>query len=106
VPLNPRKSLAVRCHLSGKNVLKKSIFFFIEEMDLFITLNVATFKNIRFIPIIICKYFFFFCIHGNKAMLLKNVVSQSRTGLHIYEGHNDQLNRPGLNVTSESRDRI
>jgi hypothetical protein len=41
-------------------------------------------------------------------MLLKNVVSQSRTGLHIYEGHNDQLNIPGpmLNVTSESRDRI
>jgi hypothetical protein len=33
------------------------------------------------------------------------------TDLQIYEGHDDQLNRPGpmaqwLNVTSESRDRI
>jgi hypothetical protein len=36
-----------------------------------------------------------------------NVVTQSRTGLQIYEGHDDQLNRPGpigLNMTSESRE--
>jgi hypothetical protein len=25
----------------------------------------------------------------------KNVVTQSRTGLQIYEGRDDQLNRPG-----------
>jgi hypothetical protein len=25
----------------------------------------------------------------------KNVVTQSRTGLQIYEGHDDQLSRPG-----------
>jgi hypothetical protein len=27
--------------------------------------------------------------------IIKNVVTQSRTGLQIYEGHDDQLNRPG-----------
>jgi hypothetical protein len=27
--------------------------------------------------------------HGNK------IITQSRTGLQIYEGHDDQLNRPG-----------
>jgi hypothetical protein len=26
---------------------------------------------------------------------MKNDVTQSRTGLQIYEGHDDQLNRPG-----------
>jgi hypothetical protein len=26
---------------------------------------------------------------------MKNIVIQSRTGLQIYEGHDDQLNRPG-----------
>jgi hypothetical protein len=26
---------------------------------------------------------------------VENVVTQSRTGLQIYEGHDDQLNRPG-----------
>jgi hypothetical protein len=25
----------------------------------------------------------------------KKIVTQSRTGLQIYEGHGDQLNRPG-----------
>jgi hypothetical protein len=29
------------------------------------------------------------------AKYVKNVVTQSRTGLHIYEGPDDQLNRPG-----------
>jgi hypothetical protein len=28
-------------------MFKKSIFFFVEDMDLFVTLNVATFKNIH-----------------------------------------------------------
>jgi hypothetical protein len=28
-------------------------------------------------------------------MMSKNVVTQSRTGLQIYEGHDDQLSRPG-----------
>jgi hypothetical protein len=31
---------------------------------------------------------------STKYHLIKNVVSQSRTGLQIYEGHDDQLNRP------------
>jgi hypothetical protein len=39
-------------------MFKKSIFFFVEDMDLFVTLNVATFKNIPCIPIV-CKYFIF-----------------------------------------------
>jgi hypothetical protein len=34
------------------------IFFFVEDMDLFVTLNVATFKNILCIPIV-CEYFIF-----------------------------------------------
>jgi hypothetical protein len=38
--------------------LKKSICFFVEDMDLFVTLNVATFKNIQCNPIV-CKYFIF-----------------------------------------------
>jgi hypothetical protein len=47
-------------------MFKKSIFFFVEDMDLFVTLNVATFENILCIPIV-CKYVFnFCCIHGNK----------------------------------------
>jgi hypothetical protein len=33
-------------------------YFFVEDMDLFVTLNVATFKNILCIPIV-CKYFIF-----------------------------------------------
>jgi hypothetical protein len=37
---------------------KKSIFFFVEDMNLFVTLNVATSKNIQCIPIV-CKYFIF-----------------------------------------------
>jgi hypothetical protein len=28
-------------------------------------------------------------------MKKKKIVTQSRTGLQIYEGHDDQLNRPG-----------
>jgi hypothetical protein len=38
----------------------------------------------------------------------KNVVTQSRTSLQIYEGRDDQLidRDQWLNVTSESRDRI
>jgi hypothetical protein len=28
-------------------------------------------------------------------VVYKNVVTQSRTGVQIYEGRNDQLNRPG-----------
>jgi hypothetical protein len=39
-------------------MFKKSIFFFVEEKDLFVTLNVATFKNIICIPIV-CKYLIF-----------------------------------------------
>jgi hypothetical protein len=39
-------------------------------------------------------------------MVYKKFVTQFRTGLQIYEGHDDQLSRQGLNVTSESRDRI
>jgi hypothetical protein len=39
-------------------MFKKTIFFFVEDMDLFVTLNVATFKNILCIPIV-CKYFIF-----------------------------------------------
>jgi hypothetical protein len=31
----------------------------------------------------------------NLLYLQIDVVSQSRTGLQIYEGHDDQLNRPG-----------
>jgi hypothetical protein len=38
--------------------LKNQSSFFVEDMDLFVTLNVATFKNIPCIPII-CKYFIF-----------------------------------------------
>jgi hypothetical protein len=57
VPQNSRNKLAV-IKITGKNVFKKSIFFFVEDMDLFVTLNVATFKNIPCIPII-CKYFIF-----------------------------------------------
>jgi hypothetical protein len=37
-------------------MLKKSIFFFVEDMDLFVTLNVVTFENIQCIPTV-CKYF-------------------------------------------------
>jgi hypothetical protein len=37
---------------------KKTIFFFVEDMDLFVTLNVPTFKNILCIPIV-RKYFIF-----------------------------------------------
>jgi hypothetical protein len=34
---------------------------------------------------------------GTKTITLKKIkfVTQSRTGLQIYEGHDDQLNRPG-----------
>jgi hypothetical protein len=32
---------------------------------------------------------------GGGGIRVENVVTQSRTGLQIYEGHNDQLNRPG-----------
>jgi hypothetical protein len=31
----------------------------------------------------------------NTTVRKKNVVTQSRTGLQIYEGHDDKLNRPG-----------
>jgi hypothetical protein len=39
-------------------MFEKKIFFFVEDMDLFVTLNVATFKNILCIPIV-CKCFIF-----------------------------------------------
>jgi hypothetical protein len=39
-------------------MFKKSIFFFVEDMNLFVTLNVATFKNIPCISIA-SKYFIF-----------------------------------------------
>jgi hypothetical protein len=39
-------------------MFKKSIFFFVEDMDLFVTLNLATFKNVLCIPIV-WKYFIF-----------------------------------------------
>jgi hypothetical protein len=39
-------------------MFEKKIFFFVEDMDLFVTLNMATFKNILCIPIV-CKYFIF-----------------------------------------------
>jgi hypothetical protein len=39
-------------------MLKKKIFYFVENMDLFVTLNVATFKNIQCIPIVF-KYYIF-----------------------------------------------
>jgi hypothetical protein len=39
-------------------MFKKSIFFFVEDMDLFVTLNVATFENIQCI-LTVCKYFIF-----------------------------------------------
>jgi hypothetical protein len=60
--------------ISGKNVFKKSIFFFVEDMDLFVTLNVATlatFKSILCIPIVY-KYFIFVVsmeMRKTKAML-------------------------------------
>jgi hypothetical protein len=37
-------------------MFKKINILFVEDMDLFVTLNVATFKNILCIPIV-CKYF-------------------------------------------------
>jgi hypothetical protein len=40
-------------------MLKKLIFFFVEDMDLFVTLNVATYKNILCIPLVCKKYFIF-----------------------------------------------
>jgi hypothetical protein len=42
----------------------------------------------------------FFLIFQKASVLKKKIVTQSRTGLQIYEGHDDQLNRPG------PRDRI
>jgi hypothetical protein len=39
-------------------MFKKINLFFVEDMDLFVTLNVAIFKNIPCIPIA-CKYFIF-----------------------------------------------
>jgi hypothetical protein len=36
----------------------------------------------------------FYIIHDLRQDM-KNVVTQSRTGLQIYEGRDDQLNRPG-----------
>jgi hypothetical protein len=47
-------------------MLKKLIFFSVEDMDLFVTLNVATYKNILCIPLVCKKYFIFCCIHGYK----------------------------------------
>jgi hypothetical protein len=32
---------------------------------------------------------------GHMCPVRKKIVTQSRTGLQIYEGHDDQLNRPG-----------
>jgi hypothetical protein len=67
VSQNSLSSTVLRSHkISGKNVQKNlGTFFFVENMDLFVTLNVTTCKNIPFIPII-CQYFFFFSIHENK----------------------------------------
>jgi hypothetical protein len=39
-------------------MFKKSVFFFVEDMDLFVTLNVAASKNILCVPIV-CKYLIF-----------------------------------------------
>jgi hypothetical protein len=39
-------------------MFKKKTIFFVEDMDLFVTLNVPTFKNILCIPIV-RKYFIF-----------------------------------------------
>jgi hypothetical protein len=36
----------------------KKIFFFVQNMDIFVTLNVTTFENILCIPIVF-KYFIF-----------------------------------------------
>jgi hypothetical protein len=47
-------------------MFKKSIFFFVEDMDLFVALNLATFKNVLCIPIVWKYVFHFCCIHGNK----------------------------------------
>jgi hypothetical protein len=38
-------------------MFEKKIFFFVEDMDLFVTLNVATFKNILCIPIVNISFF-------------------------------------------------
>jgi hypothetical protein len=39
---------------------------------------------------------FFHLIQGfNLVLCNKKFVTQSRTGLQIYEGHDDELNRPG-----------
>jgi hypothetical protein len=35
------------------------------------------------------------CNNNNNNNNVENVATQSRTGLQIYEGHDDQLNRPG-----------
>jgi hypothetical protein len=35
------------------------------------------------------------CNNNNNNNNVENVVTQSRTGLQIYEGRDDQLNRPG-----------
>jgi hypothetical protein len=41
-------------------------------------------------------HFFFHLIQGfNLVLFNKKFVTQSRTGLQIYEGHDDELNRPG-----------
>jgi hypothetical protein len=56
-------------------MFKKSIFFFVEDMDLFVTLNMATFKNILCIRIV-CKYFIFVV---SMEMRGKN---QSRVAIH------------------------
>jgi hypothetical protein len=41
----------------------------------------------KYLPYEIIVYYF--------TLLKKKFVTQSRTGLQIYEGHDDQLNRPG-----------
>jgi hypothetical protein len=42
------------------------------------------------------------CNNNNKNNV-ENVVTQSRTGLQIYEGRDDQLNRPGPMASRDFR---
>jgi hypothetical protein len=48
--------------------------------------------------VFISKYFLQYmslCILRAGWIIIQKFVTQSRTGLQIYEGHDDQLNRPG-----------
>jgi hypothetical protein len=47
-------------------MFKKSVSFFVEDMDLFVTLNVAASKNILGMCPNSLQIFHFCCIHGNE----------------------------------------